>query len=59
MTPEDMKRIEKKLDSIIDFFNIGKSPRQIEAETLLLDQKVKAVIAKFDQKRAKKRKPQS
>jgi hypothetical protein len=33
MTPEDLQRLERKLDMIIDYFHIGqKPPRNIQAE---------------------------
>lgn len=33
MTAEDLRRIESKLDAIMDYFNIGKkAPRDLQAE---------------------------
>jgi hypothetical protein len=33
LTPEDLNRIESKLDAIIDYFNIGKkAPRNLQVE---------------------------
>jgi hypothetical protein len=52
MTESDLTRIEKKLDAIIQYFNIGELPRRSDAK---LDELAKASVLKFREKLKKEK----